>query len=484
MRIDDFLVDPAEGLNTGDWARNPEQGPSYYSNKAPGTTLLGIPAYLALYHGERLVGLDPTSIEGVLVNAYLIHLWVTVVPLALSSLFFLRLLVWLGCAPSAAVGYTVILYTGTLLLPFSTMMWGHTTAAALVVMATACFFTGGRGGWIWSGLLAGAAVLTDYGAAPFAVGLVGLSALVPRHRERIVPVLAGALVPLVVFGAYHQALFGSPLRLASSYSPSEMLTEGYLQGLFGGLHLDALWGLTFSTSRGLFVFMPVLLLAVAGIRHIRDHRRAEVGWLALFVVVAVLLVNASFNGWHGGVSSGPRYQIVALPFWVLLVAFAPGSRAMRCAVVALGAVSVANMLVIAAVSPMAQDAFRGSPLLFCWAKLIRALRIDLGVDPLPPPGAPLSAGSLHVYPTLLMRDWAISVGHPLIETYGSFNLGERLLGLTRTLSLVPVLAAASVLGWWAVRLARAMDAMDAIDTMDAMDAMDEGDEGERETGRA
>lgn len=469
LRIDDFLVDPAEGLNTGDWARNPERGEHYYSNKAPGTTLLGIPAYLVLYHGERLVGLDPTSIEGVLVNAYLLNLWVTVLPLALSSLFFFRLLVWLGCSRAAAVGYTTLLYAGTLLLPFSTMLWGHTTAAAFVVMATACFFTGGRRGWIWSGLLAGVAVLTDYAAAPFAVGLVGLAAPVPRHRERIGPVLGGATVPLVVFGAYHWALFGSPLRLASSYSPEGMLSEGYVQGLFGGLSLEALQGLTFSTSRGLFVFMPVLLLAFVGVRHMRDHRRAEAGWLALFVVVAVLLVNSTFNGWHGGVSSGPRYQIVALPFWVLLVAFTPGSRAMRRVVVALGAVSVANMLVIAAVSPMAQDALRGSPLLFCWAKLIRVVKIDLGLEALPPPGAPLSAGSLHVYPTLLMRDWAISVAHPLMETYASFNLGERLLGLRRTLSLVPVLAAASVLGWRAVRLARAIDAMD---------------EGEPETGQA
>lgn len=457
LRIDDFLVDPAEGLNTGDWARNPEHGEHYYSNKAPGTTLLGIPAYLALYHGERLVGLDPTSIEGVLVNAYLLHLWVTVLPLALSSLFFFRLLVWLGCTRAAAVGYTTLLYAGTLLLPFSTVMWGHTTAAAFVVMAAACFFTGGRRGLIWSGLLAGVAVLTDYAAAPIAVGLVGLAALVSSHRERIAPLLGGAAVPLVVFGAYHWALFGSPLRLASSYSPEGMLSEGRLQGLFGGPRLDALQGLTLSMSRGLFVFMPVLLLAVVGVRHVRDHRRAEAGWLALFVVVAVLLVNSTFNGWHGGVSTGPRYQIVALPFWVLLVAFAPRSPAMRRVVVALGAVSVANMLVIAAVSPMAQDAFRGSPLLFCWAKLIRVVKIDLGLEAVPPPGAALSAGSLHVYPISLMRDWGIPVDHPSIARYASFNLGERLLGLSGALSLLPALATASLLGWRAVRLARDLD---------------------------
>ena len=80
--IDAFVTDAEAGLNTGDYARNPDHSPHFYSNKAPGTSLLGIPAYFVLFHVERALGIDPVSIRAVLTNAYLINLWVTVLPVA------------------------------------------------------------------------------------------------------------------------------------------------------------------------------------------------------------------------------------------------------------------------------------------------------------------------------------------------------------------------------------------------------------------
>lgn len=463
VRIDDFLVDPEEGVNTGDWARNPEHSEHYYANKAPGTTLLGIPAYAVLYHGERLVGIDPLSIRSVLVNAYLLHLWVTVLPLALSALFFRRLVATLGCSHRTVVGLTVLLYAGTLMLPFSTMMWAHTTAAAFLVMALACFVGPRRAHWVWGGLLAGAAVLTDYGAGVSAVALVVAAALVPRWRDRALWVVAGGVGPLAVFLAYHQVVFGSAFTLASSYSPAEMVSDDYLLGLFGIPRIDALVGLLVSTARGVFVFMPVLVLSVLALRRLRGHPRAAVGWLALANVVVALLVNASFNAWQGGVSAGPRYLIWSLPFWGVLLAYLPWDDARhRRAAWVLGGVSVANMLVIAAVSPMAPDALRGSPLFFAWSKLLGVFAIDLGLQAPPEPGISLSRGSLHVYPITLLRDWDITLLHPLIERLAVFNLGERLLGLRGVASLLPVLVLGGGLGAAASRVAGRLDEEDAV----------------------
>jgi len=458
VRIDDFLVDPEAGINTGDWARNAEHSEHYYANKAPGTTLLGIPFYAALYATQRLVGLDPAAPTAVMVNAYLIHLWVTVLPLALSALFAVRLLDRMGLSHRRAVAYALVLYAGTLLLPFSTAMWGHTTAAALVVMALGCFTSPLRGSWVWSGALAGMAVLTDYGAAPFAVSLVAAAALIPRYRERVWRVVAGGVGPLLVFVGYHWALFGSPFTLASSYSPQEMITERYVGGLFGIPRLAAFWSLTFSLARGLFVFMPVLIASVAGVAYLRGHPRAGLGWLAVFNVVAALLSNMSFNAWQGGVSAGPRYLITSLPFYVVLMAFLPRDRRTSVAVGVLAAVSVANMLVIAAVSPMAPDAVRGSPLFFAWAKLLGVLEVDLGLAAAPAPGGPLSRGRLHVYPTMPLRDWGIPVTSAVYERWASFNLGERLLGLRGAWSLLPLLVGAPALAWRAIVVAERMEA--------------------------
>ncbi|PWG73911.1 hypothetical protein DF186_20610, partial [Enterococcus hirae] len=74
-------------------------------------------------------------------------------------------------------------------------MWGHTTAAAFAVMALGCFVGSGRGAWIWAGVLAGVAVLTDYGAAPFAASLAVLALVASRYRDRLPWVVLGGLGP-------------------------------------------------------------------------------------------------------------------------------------------------------------------------------------------------------------------------------------------------------------------------------------------------
>jgi hypothetical protein len=456
LRIDTFLTDPDAGLNTGDFARNAAHSPHYYSNKAPGSFLLGIPAYAALYHGERRAGIDPVSIRSVLLNAYLINLWVTVLPLALSAAFFYRLALRLASDRRRAVAVTLVLYGATLLLPFSTSLWGHTTAAAFEVMALACFVAPGRRAAAWAGLLAGLAVLTDYGAAPLALTLVIACAWDDARRERLPAVIAGGLAPLAVFLAYQGIVFGSPLTLASSYSAATMVDRSRVLGLFGGVSLRALYGLTLSTSRGLFVYMPVLVLSVCALFYAWRDRHRSFWMLCAANMLLALLANATFNGWYGGTEAGPRYQIVALPFYALLLLLLPTDRRANAALGLLAALSFVNMLVLTITSPIILGTLRGSELFFAYAKLGHALRVDLGLAPMPVGGA-LSRGSIHTYPTFLMRDWALTLTDPVIKRYAVFNLGERLLGLRGVLSVVPALLAGGGLAVWMARLSQAAE---------------------------
>ncbi len=456
FEIDAFVLDAEAGLNTGDFARNPAHSPHYYSNKAPGTSLLGIPAYFVIYHAERALGFDPLSVEGVLINAYLINLWVTVIPVALSSIFFFHLALAFTGERRRAVLLTLVLYAGTLMLPFSTALWGHTTAAAFLVIAMACLVVSPKPRDALGGFFMGLAVLTDYGAAPLALALVVAMAIDATRRWRLRGVVLGGLGPLLVFGLYHWRIFGSPFVLASSFSSSQMVDADRVAGLFGAVDVDALWGLTFSTSRGLFVYMPVLALAVYGIRHMRGRTDKTFLWLAAANVLLILLINATFNGWHGGASTGPRYQIVVLPFYVLLLALLPAGIRLRRAFDALAAISFANMFVVAAVSPMAPDAFRGSPLFFCWFKVWEVLTIQTGMMPAPI-GESLSLGSLHIYPTFAMRSWDVALTDPVIERWASFNLGERLLGLDGIASLLPALLLSVGSAIWMLRRAGAED---------------------------
>ena len=93
FRIDRFrrdkggrLVEPSERVgNTMDWSWYPPAGRAspnlelgqvqghYYSNKAPGPILLGIPVYAALYFGEGWLGLDPHAGTLVEFNLYAVN---------------------------------------------------------------------------------------------------------------------------------------------------------------------------------------------------------------------------------------------------------------------------------------------------------------------------------------------------------------------------------------------------------------------------
>src|SRR5689334_20838893 len=55
----DGLKDSAR-LGTGDWAAT---GRAYYSNKAPGVSFMAVVPYFLLYHAERLIGRDPTTLH-------------------------------------------------------------------------------------------------------------------------------------------------------------------------------------------------------------------------------------------------------------------------------------------------------------------------------------------------------------------------------------------------------------------------------------
>jgi hypothetical protein len=81
----------------------------------------------------------------------------------------------------------------------------------------------------------------------------------------------------------------------------------------------ALKGNLISPSRGLFVYVPVLLfVAFLLARYWKYRPLKKLTWLALLVVVATLIVISGFAHWWGGASFGPRFSTDAVPWFVLL----------------------------------------------------------------------------------------------------------------------------------------------------------------------
>jgi hypothetical protein len=362
-------IDPYQH-ETGDKA---VAGGHTYSDKAPGASLLAVPAYAAYRLFLRATGGPPPSSiaaagpadpnERILVNTsfrrglYLCNLFTNALAGALlGALFFLALHRRFGVAARTALAATVALSLGTLVLPYATMFYGHVLASALLFGAFFLLAPEARAGRLFgAGALCGLAILTELTTAP-AVLLLGAFA-VWIARRRALWLAAGTVPPLLILAIYQAAAFGGPWRSGYAFVSRPEFAEGMSQGLMGisWPRPGVLAALLLGRSRGLLYTAPVLLLAFVGLfRRCADDlraRRAD-GPLAVVIVLFFLLATAGYYMWYGGSAFGPRMVIPALPFLCLGLPFA--FRRPRPAVFGvLLAVSVANMLAATAVEPSA-----------------------------------------------------------------------------------------------------------------------------------
>lgn len=224
-------------------------------------------------------------------------------------------LLWLAIArfvPGAAALVTAIgLGIGTnLWAAASRTLWGHETVAFGVALA------------IWAALRPAE---ERVGVREAAVAGVGL-ALAIAARPQVAP-LAGVLLLWITARAGRRALvawlivaagggavawmnwrwFGTPLgaamRLEAANPAFHGTTSSFVAPWIGAV------GLLVSPSRGLLVFSPFVLAAVAGLGAAwRYDRRVGLRWLMAAAAIEFVLY-ACYAVWWGGHTFGPRYTL-------------------------------------------------------------------------------------------------------------------------------------------------------------------------------
>jgi len=360
--------------NTGDYARH---GGHIYTDKAPGLSFLAIAPYAAYRSAAGIEGVrgaaSRTGLAGALALAlresgsqrelrglarrlqtseqrepagtprggpwlgppgwrlyfagalYVCTLAAVALPCALAGAVLPSLLGAFGVGPRAALLATFGYGLGTSAFPYATVFYGQALAAALLVLAFERLHAlrrgdAARGWWCGVGALLGVAVLTELTALLPALWLVLYGLRTARGRG-LALLHAGALPFALLLGAYNAACFGSPF--ATGYGFLGRFPEISRHGAsgFGAPQLEALFGLTFSPFRGLFVYSPFLLLAVPGCRVLGRRHPAEAR-LCLAVFAAQLILIAGWYDWRGGAALGPRNLLVAIPFVVLPAAAA------------------------------------------------------------------------------------------------------------------------------------------------------------------
>jgi len=175
--------------------------------------------------------------------------------------------------------------------------------------------------WI-AGFCAGSALLCDYGFSLVLVTIV--SALVFHEpKERVLTFLLGGLIPGVLWAWYHHAAFGSIFSIANQYqNPIFVDVAGKGPNLWGILTLmpdiGVLIRLLIGEDRGLLPTQSWVFIAVVSCAWIKRPYA-----LTLSIGLGLLLwMNASFGGWHGGLTPGPRYLCAIVPSMAIYLGLA------------------------------------------------------------------------------------------------------------------------------------------------------------------
>ena len=327
----------------------------FYSARAPGLAIFSVPFYegLTAIDAPRLAR-SSQALRGEDEVIDFIGWWVAVLPGLI-----LMLLVWRvaeAFEPGYGVAAAVTAGLGTLLLPFSTLLFSHVFGAMLGFLAFAILFRERAGPQRLllvgaAGLAIGYALSSEYPLA-FAAVVLGLYTLSRRDSLRPGPMairagvlLLGALIGIIPLLLYNHAAFGSWTHIAYANIKQQQ------QGFFGisTPRPKVLITLLFD-SRGMFTISPVLLLGGVGTWLLyRRGKRAEA-----LVITAISLIYLIYNSGYylpfGGGSPGPRFMITMLPFLACPLGIAlkryPGPT------IALAAVSITTICIATVTHPL------------------------------------------------------------------------------------------------------------------------------------
>jgi hypothetical protein len=287
-----------------------------YSNKAPGAALVGLPGYAV----ARVVVGPPTPST---------MRWTLSAMRVAAATLPLLFLAW---AFARAGGRVTPLLFATPLFAYGLLNFSHALAAAALFGAWMLLFVDDRP--LLAGVLIGLAALSEY---PTAIGGAVLIACAWRRAHRII---AGAIPFAIMLALYNRIAFGSFLTLSSGSERNAAFRQIAGEGLFGvGVpKITTLLRLLFDPARGLFIFSPILVVALLALPHAWRAMRASALIALLLVPISILLLYSGYPNWHGGWSVGPRYLVPAIPFLLFPLAY---TRPTRLEAMLLGASAVA-----------------------------------------------------------------------------------------------------------------------------------------------
>lgn len=405
----------------------------HFSEKAPGTSLMALPATYLLSFFISLDQLKKNERTGDILLYLVTALTISLVT-AISSIFFRRSLLLLSpeCSQATSVFLTFLVYLGTPLFAYATMLFSHALSASLLIFAvylglTLRTITSPLNGFLklcGVHLFLGYAMITEYPVLFPAMGVsLGIYFLLPQETKRTYwASVTMLLVPALIWALYQYQTFGSIFNLGYG-NLRNTIFDGEMSKGFFGVRIPSLKTailLLFGTYRGLFFYAPFLLFAFCG--YFRRHPSTLLPFkrCTLLGIFGILAVNAGYGYWQGGLAFGPRHLVPIIPLLGLGLALVPFSWLKTKTFLFLAVFSFGLNLLGTAISPLLGE-YDLQPVFNSYLKLLFSNQVSVN---------PLSY--MTPEPEFIGR-WLKFDEHP----WSSFNLGE-LMGIRGFFSLLPL----------------------------------------------
>lgn len=308
-----FAIEASEEENSYIFRASPERA---YSKYGIGLAFLWLPVVACAKMIAKSIGFADMAVAGFLISFYNTAFG------AGSCVLMAKMIRLWGGSHKAALSMALAFGFATLCWRYNVSEHAEATQMFFLFLAVYSVVKHSERSVWWGSFSLGVLILLKlvYVAyLPFVIGYAWVKARPSVHEQikSIVHIMVFPVLAIVAVMCFNYLRFGN------------ILESGYGKEIFAfypeQLFRNSLT-LLFSLDKGMFVYSPVLLLAMIGYTVLLKTKPHEAGFFICLIALNVSL-SAMWHAVGGGWSWGPRFMVPFIPLWIIpLFVFSTGKR--------------------------------------------------------------------------------------------------------------------------------------------------------------